>query len=501
MKALILHNRVSEQSLPDEKDVLEQIAAVSASLRELGHQVETMAFDLDLDRVKEDLRSKAPDFVFNLVEGVDGKGCLTYLSPALLYAMQIPFTGSPTEAIFNSANKMLAKQMMHLASIPTPPWVTYASLAYCDGSKNEKYIVKSVWEHASIGLDDGSIIAGGDAAVISQSMQKRRDLLGGDCFAEQFIDGREFNLSLLAGTQGPQLLAQAEMQFLDYPAGKPRVVGYKAKWEEESFEYKHTVRTFQFKESDMELLDELTTLALQCWHLFGLRGYGRVDFRVDREGRPWVLEVNTNPCLSKDAGFAAALQQSGFSYTQAIERIVADASRGRRPPTVKTAAKAPLSISYREEPVAKDAQCVREIIASSGFFSKGEIDVAVELVEERLNKGKASGYYFLFAELDGRVVGYTCFGPIACTEKSFDLYWIAIHNDLRGRGLGKELLARSEATIAQMGGSRIYLETSSKPLYEPTRAFYLQTGYHIETSLEDFYAPGDGKVIFLKKVS
>lgn len=500
MKALILHNRVSEQSLPDEKDVLDQIAAVSAALRELGHQVDTLAFDINMERVKQELLSKSPDLVFNLVEGVESKGCLTYLAPALLYAMQIPFTGSPTEAIFNSANKMLAKQMMHLAGIPTPPWVTYASLGYCEGAKNERYIVKSVWEHASIGLDDSSILPGGDATQISHAMQKRRQSLGGDCFAEKFIDGREFNLSILAGPLGPEVLPLAEMQFLDYPEDKPKLVGYKAKWEEQSFEYKHTVRTFELKESEHELHDEITTLALQCWHLFGLRGYGRVDFRVDREGRPWVLEVNTNPCLSKDAGLAASLNRAGIGYAQAIARIVDDALPQHQKAAPQQPARQPLAVSYREEPVASDCQQVRDIIESSGFFNKGEIDVAVELVEERLHKGKASGYYFVFAELDGRVVGYTCFGPIACTENSYDLYWIAVHNDLRGHGLGKQLLTRSEAIIAGMGGKRIYVETSSRPQYEPTRGFYLQTGYHIETVLEAFYAPDDGKVIFLKKV-
>lgn len=127
-----------------------------------------------------------------------------------------------------------------------------------------------------------------------------------------------------------------------------------------------------------------------------------------------------------------------------------------------------------------------------------EIDVAVELVEERLSKGESSGYYFVFAEQGGRVVGYTCFGPIPCTIASFDLYWIAVHDSCRGQGVGKALMRKSEESIAAMGGTRVYIETSSRAQYVPTRQFYFACGYQEAAILADFYAPGDGKVIYLK---
>ena len=132
--------------------------------------------------------------------------------------------------------------------------------------------------------------------------------LGRACYAEQYIDGREFNLSVLASPQGPQVLPPAEIDFSGFPPGKPRLVGYRAKWEEGSFEFQHTPRRFDFPAEDGPLLDRLRDLALGSWRVFGLRGYGRVDFRVDEAGHPWVLETNTNPCLSPDAGFYAALQ-------------------------------------------------------------------------------------------------------------------------------------------------------------------------------------------------
>jgi GNAT superfamily N-acetyltransferase len=158
----------------------------------------------------------------------------------------------------------------------------------------------------------------------------------------------------------------------------------------------------------------------------------------------------------------------------------------------------PPSLTYRTEVRPEDRQAVRAILESTGFFYPEEIRVAVELVEERLARGEASGYLFEFAEVEGEVAGYACYGPIACTRASFDLYWIGVRQEHRRAGLGRLLLARAEKRIRSLGGRRLYVETSSRPQYDPTRRFYLACGYRLEAQLEDFYAPGDGKVIFLK---
>jgi GNAT superfamily N-acetyltransferase len=155
---------------------------------------------------------------------------------------------------------------------------------------------------------------------------------------------------------------------------------------------------------------------------------------------------------------------------------------------------------------------VRNIVSSTGFFHDFEVDVAVELVQERLQRGLASEYYFVFADDDaGRTIGYACFGPIACTVGSFDLYWIAVHNSQRGRGLGLELMKRAEHAMRSPSpgpvgkllspGRRVYVETSSKPKYEPTRAFYRRCGYVEEARFKDFYADGDDKVVCVKSLA
>jgi len=157
-------------------------------------------------------------------------------------------------------------------------------------------------------------------------------------------------------------------------------------------------------------------------------------------------------------------------------------------------------ITYRHAVEPDDSGRIRSIVESSEFFNPEEIEVAVELVVERLTKGEKSGYHFIFAEMDGRTVGYTCFGPIAGTQCSFDLYWIAVDNGSRGEGIGKGLLKKTEEAIREMNGRRIYIETSSRERYVPTRAFYVKNAYRLEASIKDFYAPGDSKNIYIKEI-
>jgi ribosomal protein S18 acetylase RimI-like enzyme len=160
-------------------------------------------------------------------------------------------------------------------------------------------------------------------------------------------------------------------------------------------------------------------------------------------------------------------------------------------------------LTFRSAPVPADAERVRAIVDGTGFFSAEESAVAVELVDDRLERGEASDYRFVFAELAdpaGRrqVVGYSCFGRIPMTRESWDLYWIAVDATIQGLGLGRAVLRESERRIADLGGRRVYVETSSRPQYAPTRAFYERCDYEVAAVLNDFYAPGDGKVIFLK---
>ncbi|OPL13721.1 MAG: hypothetical protein AVO38_12980 [delta proteobacterium ML8_D] len=155
-------------------------------------------------------------------------------------------------------------------------------------------------------------------------------------------------------------------------------------------------------------------------------------------------------------------------------------------------------ITYRRDVLSEDYERIRDLVASSRFFSIHEIEVAAELVEERLSKGLQSGYHFLFAEDRGHLLGYTCYGPIACTKDRFDLYWIVVQPELRGIGLGRLLLNETETLTRGLGGERIYVETSSREQYSPTRGFYASCGYELCSVLKDFYSEGDDKMIYMK---
>jgi D-alanine-D-alanine ligase len=327
MKIAVLHGEVAEDANRDEKDVLVQVDFVSQGLAALGHEPVAVPVSLNLEEAARALAALRPVIAFNLVESLSGKGGLIHIIPALLDALNIPYTGAGTEAMMLTSNKILAKRWLAAAGLPTPPWFTPGEM-----SENLRiegaWLVKSVWEHASIGLDEDSVIVDADREKILVEMEKRRSSPGGECFVEVFIDGREFNLSLLTGGKGPEVLPPAEIRFDAYPRGKVRVVGYRSKWEEGSFEFNHTPRFFEFPGTDAPLLARLKELALKCWRLFDLRGYARVDFRVDREGRPWILEVNANPCLSPDAGFLAATLQEGLTPAEILMRIIGDIRRG-----------------------------------------------------------------------------------------------------------------------------------------------------------------------------
>ena len=326
----ILHGEVPENAPEDEQDVLVEVETVKEALGGMAYEAVPVVFTLDIPRAISVLRQIEPALVFNLVESVQGQGRLIHLAPAVLDSVGLPYTGSPTEAIFLTSHKLLTKRFLRSANIATPAWFCRE---IADGTLlpgGGRYIIKSVWEHASIGLGGGSIVETDDAAELRKRLEKRAVLMKGEVFAEAFVDGREFNISLLEGPDGPEVLPHAEILFVDYPEDKPRVVDYKAKWDEGSFEYSHTPRSFDFPASDAGLLEFLSEISKRCWRLFGLRGYARVDFRVDADGQPWVLEINANPCLSPDGGFYAALERAGLSIESAVERIL-DATRRNQP--------------------------------------------------------------------------------------------------------------------------------------------------------------------------
>lgn len=323
----LVYGRVDSDAPPDEQDVLVQLDTVRSALRALGYDTTDVPLSLDLGVSAAVLRSVRPLAAFNLAETIEGKGNLIHLAPSLLESLGIPYTGAPAEAIILTSHKLVSKRLLAAAGIDTPPFASAADAGAGLIAFELPGIVKSVWEHASIGLEDSAIVRTPEE-LAAETRRRCRGESPAHLFVERYIDGREFNLALLGGGEPaaePQVLPPAEIRFVDYPRGKPRIVGYRAKWDEGSFEFHSTPRRFQFPREDAALLEGMSGIARACWKLFGLRGYARVDFRVDDGGRPWVLEVNANPCISPDAGYMAAAGQAGLSREDVVRRILSDA--------------------------------------------------------------------------------------------------------------------------------------------------------------------------------
>ncbi len=330
---VIVHGRVEDSASPDEKDVLVEVEVVRRALEALGYTTMVLPVGLNLEEAAAALTAASPALAFNLAESINGRGSYIHLVPTLLDSMGIPYTGASCESMLLTSHKLLGKRVLEAAGIPTPAWLPAAQVVTAAQEVSSvppfppPWIVKSVWEHASVGLEDSSVVS--TPRELEQELRRRTQRERVEhLVVEAFVEGREFNLALLggAGNGDPQNLPPAEIQFLGYPEGKPRMVGYRAKWAEGSYEFDHTPPSYEFADQERALADALVDISRACWKAFELRGYARVDFRVDTQGRPYVLEVNANPCLSPDAGFVAAGARAGLSVENIIQRIVADAA-------------------------------------------------------------------------------------------------------------------------------------------------------------------------------
>lgn len=322
MKLLFVHNEVENINAADDADVLVQLASARSAAEELGHETDTFAVTMNLSEFESKITEFKPDLVFNLVEAISSVEAYMHFIPQILERRQIKYTGCPTDALYLTTNKVMSKKIMKFADIPTPEWFTEKDKQEKKIIKDKIFIIKPVSADASVGLDDSSIIKMNEH--INNELAERSKKYG-ECFAEEFIDGREFNISILEIAGEPVVLAPAEMIFSNYPENKFKLLGYEAKWSEDSFEYKNTSRKFEYSDSDFELIETLKHISVKCFKVFSLKGYARVDFRVSNSGEIFVLEINANPCISPDAGFTAACTHAGIDYKSMIEFIIKSA--------------------------------------------------------------------------------------------------------------------------------------------------------------------------------
>ncbi|HUO88468.1 MAG TPA: hypothetical protein VMU08_04780 [Rhizomicrobium sp.] len=317
MRILVLHSDVAPDAPLDELDTLYAAEEIAKALARSGHAVSKAAFSQDQGRFDRILAEAKADVVFNMVEGVNGSGVLAPIAPRMLEDAGVVYTGADALSMALTSDKPLTKRRLRAAGIATPDWSVPPDWR---GLKDARYIVKSTLEDASVGLDDDCVVTGAEAVKARADLSRAR--FGGDWFAEEFVDGREFNIAVLQGEHGPVVMPMAEMVFENWDDSQPRIVGWRAKWHEESHESDQTVRHFGVEAKEPVLAAKLKAACEGCWRTFDLTGYCRVDIRVTPEGEPVVLEINTNPGISPDAGLPAAALEAGMNYDQFLLRLV-----------------------------------------------------------------------------------------------------------------------------------------------------------------------------------
>ncbi len=316
-RCCILYNQPRDGALPDELDVLDQVEYVEVNLNKIG--IETFRKGISSDFMNEValLAVDKPDFVFNLVESINNKGELCYFVPALLNMYSVPYSGNPIEAMFITTSKALTNKILHQENISTPE--SFSPSQYKILKPGNQYIIKPIWEDGSLGITGESVFT-----FTSGYEKKLKEFDDSHWIIQDYVDGREFNISVLFSEKGPEVMPPAEMVFHNFGENKPKIVDFKAKWVADSFEYENTIREFPRNRLNPVLTEKIREIALKCWHVFGLKGYARVDMRIDKNENPYVIEVNANPCMSPDSGLVAATTEAGIPITDVLKRIIGD---------------------------------------------------------------------------------------------------------------------------------------------------------------------------------
>jgi D-alanine-D-alanine ligase len=338
---LVLYNEPRRaddgQALESETGVLDEVKAVIAALEHLGiaHRALSCRTLSDVPWV---VASASEPVVFNLVEGFwDGPADAAHV-PTVLRALNKRFTGNDSAAQILGLDKWKTKALLRCNGIPTPEAVRVAL-----GDKVPenalpwpRMIVKPADTDASEGIHPSSIIQA-PGPLVAEKVAWIHEMFGQAALVEQYIDGRELNVSLMEFNGQLEVLPIAEIDFGAFDQNRPRIVDYAAKWEKGSFAYENTPRLLPAP-LPTALAEEIRELCRRTWRAMGLSGYARIDLRLDEQNRPYILEANPNPDISLDAGFAAALEAAGVAYHEFVRLAVVHAQGAPQPkPRVQSA--------------------------------------------------------------------------------------------------------------------------------------------------------------------
>ena len=512
---LILHHALpppgSCQSVESDAGVMEEVQAVATALKRLGVSFRIVALE-SLTALPAILQSATERLIFNLVENFPGRPADAMQVPILCEAFGKECTGNDSTSQVLALDKWRTKAILKAAGLPVPSGIIIPpgqGSAMYTALPPPPWIVKPLFADASEGIHASSVIAGGMTNLLKAVARVHRDFKH-PALVEQFFGTREINISVYQDGDTIKALPVAEIEFRDFGKDRPRIVDYAAKWHTDSFEYKNTVRVIPAV-MDKDTAKRLRAATLAAWQTMGCRDYARVDFRLDEAGNFVILEINPNPDISPDSGFAAALNTSRIPYQKFVSTMCGNAysrlklrtpaqqpgsPKAKKAQPKKRLPKGPTPlIRYTE---ASDREGILAFMRETGFFHEGEIEVANEVLEDAIAKG-TKGHYQSFTLLtDGKPVGWICCGLTPCTKGTYDIYWIGVSPHTQGCGYGRALLEHVEKLIRKLKGRVIIIETSGRPLYDATRGFYLKTGYNEAARIPDFYDQSDARVIYAK---
>jgi len=299
--------------------VREEVAAVEQSLRDGGFRPYVLSVDHFSKDLVETILNISPRFVFNLCEEINGNAEMEMCVAGLLELMGIPYTGSNPLALGLALNKFHAKQILRSAGIPTARGVLRSPGQKRTIPRGMRFplFVKPSREDASLGINSDSVCR--TVKELEKQILYIHEVYEQEALIEEYLDGREFNVSVL-GNRNPEVLAISEINFSGLPDSEPRIVSYRAKWDEESPMFQFTAPICPAPVTK-RLENRIKDIAIRSYQCIGCRDYARVDMRTDSRGGLYVLEVNPNPDISPKAGFARAARAAGFSYSDMILRI------------------------------------------------------------------------------------------------------------------------------------------------------------------------------------
>lgn len=307
------------------RGVMDAVEAVYAALQELGYPATRVALSPPLERAQETLRKVKADLVFNLFEGFPESPKTEALIADTLESRGLPFTGCSGQALALALDKARTKSLLTESGINTPAFQSLGPKTLPSFRLSFPCIVKPVGEDASHGLTEDSVVH--NRAALTAQVTRVSQLYGGKALVEEFIDGREFNITVLGGRK-PIALPVSEIVF-SLPPGLPSILTYAAKWEESSPYFEGTEAVCP-ADIDNGLREEIGDTALRVFRLLCGSGYARVDFRMDSKRKLYVLEVNPNPDISPGTGAARQAKAAGMTHAQFVEKLVELAQEGAR---------------------------------------------------------------------------------------------------------------------------------------------------------------------------